>query len=353
MDHRVLLALFVGFGLLLPADSASAQFETGSTVSGSARSHFQPKPNKLRMQVELRCYGSTIEAALKNLKTRRDTAAAEIKKLSTDPASICFSVPRAGMPQAMTSTFGAVVAAGPFMTPGPVVYAPPATYAPSLAPNVPIPAEGTPADAPPPVVVSPTPTRKADAKPRPSLFVATTMLKAEWPLEGADADAVIVDAEAIRQKAMSMDLTGAKAAREQLSPEEQEIAEETEMRPPQPANGFAPSLPMTAATSQPVFVYVAVLSAKQRKAMLVDACAAAKEDAVALAEAAGTQLGTIASLNSNFTSSCAARSFGTEYPPSLLTPSVDREAVAASPDGLEFECNVSMSYRILPAKTKQ
>ena len=52
-----------------------------------------------------------------------------------------------------------------------------------------------------------------------------------------------------------------------------------------------------------MFVYVAVLSHKQRKTMLADAFAAAKKNAAELAEAAGMKLGALVTLQGNFSNS--------------------------------------------------
>jgi uncharacterized protein YggE len=361
MLHRSFCLLVVGVVLAWFVDPASAESGANGTVSASGKARLLATPSKLRMQVELRCYGSTVATALKNLKIRRDAATAQLKKLSADPASICFSIPRAGTPQATTSspsvTYSIAVPAAswdPYATggsvPSPPNYSPPSTGAPILTPP-------QPTDAPPvaePAESTPfrSQARNATAKPRQSLFMATTLLKAEWPLEGTDADAVVAAAEAIRQNVASIDMTAAKAAHNRLSPEEQELAEEAEMRRPRP---FDPSVPTPAsldARPQPTFVYVAVLSNKQRKALLAEACRAAKKSAAELAEVAGVKLGAIASLQSNFNNPRGAFTpLGPEQA-SLMANGSESEAVAATPDGLDFECYVSLAHHVLTAEAK-
>ena len=71
-----------------------------------------------------------------------------------------------------------------------------------------------------------------------------------------------------------------------------------------PVDPSVPTVQPAGTRPQPMFVYVAVLSDKQRKTMLADAFAAAKRNAAELAEAAGMKLGAIADLQGNFSNSC-------------------------------------------------
>ena len=192
MSHRVLFVLAMGVGVLWLADSASAQIGSNEVVFGTGKIRLQPTPNKLRMQVELRSYGLTVDAALESLKARRAAATAQLQKLNADAASICFSTARAGLPQTIYAT--AVLSPA-------VSYATP--IAPSYAPypQVPAPAIALPsAAATPSFGQSAAPGNNPPAKPRPQLFVAATTLKADWLLLGADADEIVAAAEAIRQR---------------------------------------------------------------------------------------------------------------------------------------------------------
>jgi uncharacterized protein YggE len=360
MLRRIVLLLVVGVTFAFLADLVCAEDASSATVSTSAKARLQVNPSKLRVQIELRCYGGTIEAALKNLKIRREAAAAQLKKLNADATSISFSIPRAGTPQAVmpnaTATYTVVgpgyAAASSYAPTVP----PPAAYAPSVAtPLTPPPLASDPTPTVQPPEPPSTPPATVPAKPRSTLFVATTVLRAEWPLRGADADAVIAAAEAIRQKALAADLTGSKAARDRLSPEEQELAEEADMRTVVPVDPSGPMpVPMPPQVRpQPTFVYGAVLSDKQYKAMLAEACATASRDAAAIAEAAGLKLGLITSLQCNFDGQRGVyTSVGPDSAPSPLTSHDNRELLSATPDGLEFECQVYMSHRIAPAGGK-
>jgi hypothetical protein len=368
MLHRAFYALFIVAAFAWCLDSASAQSGSDGTVSAAGTSRLQAKPDKLRMQAEIRCYGSTAAAALKNLKAARNAATAQLKRLNADAASVCFSAPRVGMPQAVVATpIQGYAIPSPSYSPGPTVApmdTPVETPAPGTAvpltpaPSLPAPPAAGPATSadlvPIQAVVEPVqfqpPVAAPVAKPRPSLLVASATLKAEWSLQGADADAVVAAAETIRKKVLAADLSGSKAARDRLSPEEQELAEETESRIPRPVDPSMPPSSPFDVKPVPMFVYVAVLPDKQRKAMLADACAAAKRNAAELADAAGMRLGPIASLQGGFSNSfLVGRNFGQDSTSSLMTSCNDRETVAAAPDGIEFVCEVHANYRLLPA----
>jgi uncharacterized protein YggE len=345
MLHRVLFVLAMGMGVLWLADSASAQIGSNDVVFAAGKIRLQPTPNKLRMQVDIRAYGLTADAALKHLKARRAAATAQLRELNADAASICFSAARAGLPQ---TVYASPVASAAVSYATPVA----STFVPAS------PAMATTSVAPPAAVYtssgpSAVPGSSSPAKPRTQLFVAATTLKADWPLQGADADEIVAMAEAIRQRAMAVDLAGSKMTHDPLSPEEQELTEEAEMRFSGPLGPGASTVPPAGAKSQPAFVYVAVLSDKQRKTMLADAYASTKNNATELAEAAGMKLGALANLQGSFSNSCLpGRNFGLEYASSPLASYDERETVAADPDKLEFICAVNASYRLVPEEAK-
>jgi uncharacterized protein YggE len=337
MPVRAFLAFWIALGSLLLIGPAPAMAGE-STVSGSGTVTLRPMPTRLRLQVQLRSYGKTAEAALKNLKTRREAAVAELTALKADAASIWFSIPQ-------------TAPAAPAV---PVVYG-----VPIARPLVPVPVEpsaGSPPPAtPPPVEVRPAP---PSMKPQlPPLLVASTTLRAEWPLEKADPEQLAAAVTAIREKVKLADLTGGKATKG-LSSEEQELLEEAQMGLTQPSS--APSWtpgPYSAMVGPqspggPVFVFVAVLSDTERKDALARAVAEAKKDAAELAEAAGMKLGAITSLGRNTNPYQYAWAAPTYYGPddngpSPLTRRSEFEAVAVSADSLEFSIAVSVSYQLL------
>ena len=359
MLRRVFFALLVGMGLLWLVDSAWAQMSlagdtTAGDISGTAQIRLQAKPSKLRVQVQLRSYGLTVDAALKNLKSRCDAVTAQLKTFNADAKSISFSIARAGAASygAQTSDLRSVgpTYAAPVPTPqfapadpsGPT-YTPSTASPPTATPALPPPATYTP-DA---VDARPSSERNPAAKGRPKLFVASTTLRADWPLEGDDADAIVAAAAAIREKVSAADLNGYKGE-QALTPEEREYAEEAEMfLKNTPSSGFQVPAPSDGQNGF-AFVYVARLSDQQRKTMLSNGYAKAKSEAEELAEAAGKQLGELSGLYCQFQNMCMpGRDFPDDRTPMARASWDQREAVAEAPDGLEFRCNVTVGYHIL------
>ncbi len=336
MLQRTFCTLLIALSSCLSAGPAAATEGSDGTVSGSATVIVRPAATRLRMQMALRAYGKTPQAAMENLKSRREAAVARLKALGADPASISFGAPWVGPAAKAASAVS------------PILSAPPATYAP-------VPADGGSAPPLPEPSVALPPAPRAKAAKRPPLFTASTTLRAEWPLPpaGEGPERLAAAAAEIQEKVGSADL--ASAGPQKLSAEEQELIEEAQMglTPPGPAGQLYPAQPSsgwTTAPAGPAFVFVAALSDAQRKAALADACARAKQDAAELAEAAGMQLGPITSLNRNTMYNFSPNVFSSDEGegPSPLKKSSEFEAVAANADGLEFSIGVSVSYRLLP-----
>jgi hypothetical protein len=336
MLHRVVFALFVGLGLSCVADPASAQFVNAGNVAGSAQIRFQAKPSKFRLQMQIRSFGTTVDAAIRNLKSQRDAVAAQLKELNADPASISFSIPQA-IPAAATPSFPLGPAA-PMATPalpGPTSYAP-------------VPAN----DDPQPAEVARPSSARNPVRARPKLFVASATLRAEWPLEDANTDKIVAAAAAIREKVAAADLS-ANRTKQNLTPEEQELVEEAAMAPQSPSSSGMFIATLSDGKSSVAFVYVAVLSDEQRRKLLADGFAQAKKEAESLAEAAGKRLGDLVGLYSSSHNTCMlGRDFGGDYADSPLVSSDERETVAENPAKLEFRLDVSAAYNFADSKPK-
>jgi uncharacterized protein YggE len=331
MPQRTFGALLIALCSATFAGPAAAAEGSDATVHGSATVTLHPAATRLRMQMQLRAFGKTPEAALENLKARREAAVARLKSLGADAASISVSTPRVG---------------------------PAAKAAPPVMYTAPVPAGGQPPVVQPPTI-APEPGNynpfapRTDPAKRPSICTASTTVRAEWTLPhvGESSERAALAAAGIMEKVRSMPVDA--GAPQKLSAEEKEIVEEVEMGLAQAAPTYSPyAAPHTVWTSGPagaVFVYVAVLSDEQRKAALAAAYLQAKTDAAELAEAAGMQLGSITSLSRN--------PFGISYyhedegllPLKQLN---EREVVAARADRLEFTVSVTVSYRLLPAGGK-
>jgi uncharacterized protein YggE len=346
---RVFVALSVGVGLLCSTKLAQAQNVLGDVVSGTAQARLQPNPTKLRMTMEIRSYGVTVDAAIKNLKLRRAAALAELKKLDADAASIAFSIPRAGA--VMPGSQASQPYPGGFATPvAPTDVVPPIASSPEgYAPNY------VPAPMPMAAPARGPSARNSAGKAPPPLFTASTALKVEWSLEGRQADEIAAAAAAIRKRVLAADVTGDKQAHE-LTPEQQELVEESNMVP---QNRFSPPMPPSLTPSDgrssPAFAYVAVLSEEQRKRIKSNAYTQAKKEAEELAEAAGKHLGELANLSCQLqNTSMPGTIYGSYSPENGSSPFTswegdNRESVSANPDGLEFRCSVTASYHFLTA----
>jgi len=109
------------------------------------------------------------------------------------------------------------------------------------------------------------------------------------PLESQSAEELLLEAQALREKIKAADLAGTKQA-EELSPEEQELAEE--MAEMMMQHGEEP-VPV----GEPLFMYVARITEADRDRAMADAFAKAKAHAERLAGAAGVKLGPLVALS--------------------------------------------------------
>jgi hypothetical protein len=120
----------------------------------------------------------------------------------------------------------------------------------------------------------------------------TLSLTAEWPLKDGEVEQVLITAHELEEKIKSADLAGRKAT-EELSPEEEEAAEESEEDMDQMMyTGQQQPKP-----GEPRFVYVSAISEKDRAKAFAEAFERAKADAARLAQAASAQLGPLVQLS--------------------------------------------------------
>jgi hypothetical protein len=328
----VLLGVLASVIWGVPASAQMLPYDGG--VSGSAKITLRPKPTKLRLQMELWSYGNSVDAALRNLKSRRDAATGKLKVLKAEEASISWSIPRTGAPAAaaVTATVPSTVTTYQVSPDGSYR----AYNAPSLSGDL------------RPVA----PNEKPIPRRLPQFFVMSATLRADWTLDASDPDRIAAMAEAIRAKVAAANLGGSP---QKLSPEEQEIAEDAEMaRSRQSPPGVSITPPPDGEHAGPVFVFVATISDAERKAALASGYTRARKRAAELARAAGKELGEITSLYSNFNNSCSpGRDLGPEYDSSVLASPNDTESVSTIPDGIRFDCEVMASFRLVPAASNR
>ena len=137
--------------------------------------------------------------------------------------------------------------------------------------------------------------KKAAKTAKPPLAV-TSLLTAEWPLEGDTPEKLLLAAESLREKIKAADVGGANEA-EKLSPEEQETADEMAEQMPRYVSPGDSSDDEASAPGQPHLLFVAKITSKDRQAAIAKALTRAKAKAVELAQAAGADLGRLVSLS--------------------------------------------------------
>lgn len=268
MSRHLYRLLFVAL-LFTQATTAAAQAVAdqpaatpsyvASSVSGTGTATIERAPETLRMEIDVLAKGKDLKDALGKLKQRRKAAEQQLAKLGADTKSIRFGTPRVSsidndqQRQMQMMMRQRMAGRGKRRAVDKPAVAPPVTIAVSLV--------------------------------------------AQWPLktdaEGADgAEQLLLAAHALEAKVKDADLGGRKAA-EELSPEEAELAEESEDDDDQVYYGGQPQ----AKPGEPRFVYVASISDGQRAQALAKAFERAKADALRLAQAAGAKLGSLQRLS--------------------------------------------------------
>ena len=158
-------------------------------------------------------------------------------------------------------------------------------------------------------------------------------------------------AQGLQEKIKAADLAGTKEA-EKLSPEEQEIVEES-------ADMVASSEDPRSQVGQPVFIFIAAVSKEDREKLLSEAFAKAKAQAADLAKAANVELGPLTGLSGQ----CSGQSnFGNEeYDPYGNASNIRRllmqqarensseaqfEAMSKDPAAAYFNATVRANFRL-------
>lgn len=218
----------------------------GQAIDGAGMVRIKRPPTEAVMFVQLTGKGKTLAEALDDLKKRHETAAAQLEKLGAEKGSAKLSPPvadAAGGGDANQRRMEAMIAQR--MARG-----------------------------------------KKVAKPaKPAVSVSAT-LSARWPIEGDTVEKRMLAADALREKVKAANLQGPKTEAK-LSLEEQEALEEAaeEIAQMRSSNDEGPSL------TEPHFLFVAKISAKDRDEAMARAFAKAKAQAGELAKAAGVELG--------------------------------------------------------------
>jgi hypothetical protein len=247
-------------GVLLTVGAAGAQESRPSrpeaamiSVSGSAR--VRRHPMLLRVYLQLSAKGKTVEEAIAALKERRESAQAQLEKLGANK--------------------GSVVCNGPWMDHS--------SNARQKRMEM--------------MIVQRMGSRgKKAAKTAKPPVAVTSLVTAEWPLEGDTPEKLLLAAESLREKIRAADVGGADEA-EKLSPEEQEAADEMAGQMPSFVSPGDSSDDEASAPGQPHLLFVAKITPKDRQAAIAKALTRAKAKAVEMAQAAGADLGRLVNLS--------------------------------------------------------
>lgn len=225
----------------------------GKSVGSTGTITVRRQPNQLRMFIELKGKGDSIETALAKLKERRDAAIAQLESLGADKGSIKPSDPSLSTAAQNNQQAQLQQMIRMQMQMG-----------------------GRRRSTP-----------KGLKAPR-SVEVSAT-LTAEWPLEAKSAEDLLVITETLKEKVKAAKLSGTDEP-EELSAEEQELAEEM-------TGMMMNSGSEQVDTGAPQFFYVAEISDEDRDKALAEAFVKAKVQAARLARAADVTLGPLVGLS--------------------------------------------------------
>jgi uncharacterized protein YggE len=246
------MTLSVLANVILFSACAQAQQEAGKSasrvVTGTGSAVVKQMPSIMRMSIQFKEAGKDLPDALKNLKDRRDSAAAQLAKLGAKKESI-----REGLP--------AVVGDDPQMAQAMAMM------------------NGRPGGAK---------KKKAGAA---KVNVSGT-LSAEWPLPAGNMEEVLLAAQELKDKIQAAELAGSQKEKKKLSPEEQEEAEEMEMLQRQYSQ--RPEVK----PGEPAYVFYATISPADQQKARTTAFQKARQQAEQLASASGEKLGKLRSLQS-------------------------------------------------------
>ncbi len=282
-------------------------------VSAVGTATVKRSPTRMRMYVQLFGKGNTPEEALAKLKERREAAALQLESLKADQKSIVFGDTSFSTAQeALKKRFEAMVREQ---------------------------------------------MRSRGKAPKglkvPQTVTVTCSMSADWPLEAASQEKLMLLVHDIHEKIKAADLSGGKEA-EKLSPEEEEMAEEA--RQTMSRYGESPQ-PL----GEPTFLFIANLSPQDRETAMAKAFSKAKIQAAELAKAAGVELGGLIGIGGG----CSGQnSLGDEgYSPysnrgvaaevremigdSSEEPAENiRQAMSTTPGPLSFKCYVTATFAL-------
>jgi len=173
----------------------------------------------------------------------------------------------------------------------------------------------------------------------------TLSISADWKLEPAEPGELMLTCDALKQKISKTDFVG--ESENKLSPEQEELAEEMAEMMSQYGGGEE-----SAPAGTPSFFYVRVISAELQDELLGKAFDDAKKEAMRLAKATKSELGSLKHLSTSDGESSNPyenyyRSQREGFVPTAKTLEGGAiEAVSTSPDKTKYSASVSATFEI-------
>jgi uncharacterized protein YggE len=239
--------------LLCVAAPAPAQPVAAGPVTGRGTAELKRMPDIVRVQVEVLAKAKDLKEALALLKDRREAAVLRLTAMGIAKEALAFNDP--GLTSEKTDQqrqMEMMVASRLGRRKGKE--------------------DGKGKAAAPPAVVA-------------------SVLKIDIPFKAADAEDALLKFQALKDKIVAADLSGMKQLKK-LTPQEEEIAEETQ------APNFGRGGEEEPKRGEPIFTFIATIPEADQAKILADAFAKAKREATLLARAAGMSLGTLRGLES-------------------------------------------------------
>jgi len=244
----------VGFLVAVLSDTAWSQpaaTDGQGAVSGMGTGELQRLPEVMRMRVVITTKGKDLNEALAGLKDRVAAAKTQVTALGADKATISSDEPQLAVEsndrrRQMEMMMAQRMRGGRRPT-----------------------------------------AKKEEVKPPVSV---STTLTAQWPLKANAGEQLLIAATALQEKIKAADLAGTKE-QSKLSAEEQELSDELAAEQMAMFNEEGPK------PGEPMFMFVAPISAAEREKLLAEGFKKAKERAARLAKAAGAELGALRMLS--------------------------------------------------------
>lgn len=309
MRLSLCLTLLVLIALVLPARAEP----TASTVGVTGSAYVERPCEVMRLQVDLLSRGPSLTEAISQLKVRAEQAKAQLEKLGALPNSIKLGTPKVMDIRTQQQRQMRQMVIEQLRSRG---------------------------------------RRAAERKEKAEPVTVGQQLTAEWKLDPAEADQMLVRIHELKQKISDGDLSGFNELNAK-SEEDEELAEELGEMAQMYNYDDGQSRP-----GQPVFMFVVRFSEEEKQKAMADAYPSAQKQATQLAKAAGRSLGTLVQINSHGASNATSNLYNSGYSnydafayqimqQSALTAGENSdESISLEPDAVRWQVSVSASFAI-------